>query len=388
VEFAFERRATPRKARSRLRSLLGRQPDGKEVRERLGRLLPRIWKGAEVSAKRIVVALHPFAPPLRFKVEPDGALVVRGEASMVGPGYHDEVIARLAPVLDELDFDWDGDASDPRADALAWLAGELRAGARRIGMLPERRFVVDAAVQTALGPRDAAWRDAVLADPARGRDAFAWWQPGPGLLERSRAVLAMWHEVPWREPIDKSELALMTQVDADLRAARKADRALALPYAEWAELVGYLGEPERADELRSQATGPSTIGYRRYAMEVALEDGWSITLPGSFVGAWQDDGARYLATDGARVVEVTTVETPGHDSATLIDAVAAHHLVVELAADGGRHARAEAYDEDDVHIVHGLVAVAPHVAIVTCKGKRSDEAWALATWRSLRNTGM
>jgi hypothetical protein len=35
--------------------------------------------------------------------------------------------------------------------------------------------------------------------------------------------------------------------------------------------------------------------------------------------------------------------------------------------------------------VHGLVAQAPHVAILTCKGKRSDEAWALATWRSLRN---
>jgi hypothetical protein len=130
----------------------------------------------------------------------------------------------------------------------------------------------------------------------------------------------------------------------------------------------------------------SPIGYRRFAMEVVLDAGWSVTLPGSFVGAWQDDGARYLATDGARVVEVATVETTEHDPAKLIDAIAARHPVIELAADGARHARAEAYDEDDVHIVHGLVAAAPHVAIVTCKGKLSDEAWGLATWRSLRNT--
>jgi hypothetical protein len=386
VEFAFERRATPRKARSRLRSLLGRAPDGKEVRERLSRMLPRLWKGAEVSARRIVAELHPFAPPLRFKVEPDGALVVRGECSMVGPAYHDEVLARLAPVLDELGYGWDGPEVDPRADVLSWLAEELRGGARRVGMLPERQFLLDAAVQTALGPRDAAWRDAVLADPRAGRDAFAWWTREPGELERSRAVLAMWHEVPWREPVDATELALMRRVDTDLRAARKADRAIALPYAEWAELVGYLGETERAAELQAQATGPSVIGYRRFAMEVTLDAGWSITLPGSFVGAWRDDGARYWATDGARVVEVTHLETTERDSAKLLDAAPTLHPVIEQAARGARHARVEAYDEDDVHVIHGVVAIAPHVAIVTCKGAASDEAWALATWRSLRHT--
>ena len=385
MEFGFERRASPRKAKSRLRSLLGRPPDGKETRERLGRLLPRLWRGAQVSVRRIVVEVHPFAPPLRFEVEPDGVIVVRGDAGNVGPAYHDEVNARMAPVLDALDYGWDGPAPDPRRDALAWLAGELRRGARRIGMLSQRQFLVDAAVLTALGPRDAAWREAVLADPAAGRDAFAWWERGPGELERSRALLAMWHEVPWRAPLDAAERAVMTQVDADLRAARAAAPALALPYAEWAALVGHLGDPERAHELGRRATGPATIGYRRFAMEVRLDAGWSITLPGAFIGAWQDGGARYVATDGARVVEVTHLETSEPDSATLLDATPARHPVIELAVTGGRHARAEAYDEGDAHVVHGLVAVAPHAATVTCTGAASDEAWALATWRSLRN---
>jgi hypothetical protein len=388
--FGFERRARSRKARGGLRALLGKAPGAGEVADRLGRLLPRLWKDAEVevSAKRITVDLHPFAPALRLTVAPDGDLVVRGDAGTVGPGYYDEVTARLAPILDELDYVWDGDELDPREAMLGWLAAELRAGAVQIGMPEGRRFLVDAQVLTAMGPRDAAWRDAVLADPRAGRDAFAWWEHRPGHAERARAVLAMWHEVPWREPVDKAESALLKRVDADLRAARKADRELALPYAEWAELVGHLGDAERAGELRARAPGPAVIGYRRFDMDVELDGGWSITLPGSFVGARasdDDDGERYWATDGARVVELTSLETTEHDSAKLLGVAPARHPVIAETADGARHARAEAYDEDDVHIVHGLVAVAPHVAILTCKGTSRDEAWALATWRSLRH---
>src|SRR5689334_11328098 len=62
----------------------------------------------------------------------------------------------------------------PISAMLDWLASELRAGASRIGMPADRSFRVDCAVQTPLGPRDEAWRARVLADPAAGRDAFAW----------------------------------------------------------------------------------------------------------------------------------------------------------------------------------------------------------------------
>jgi hypothetical protein len=266
---------------------------------------------------------------------------------------------------------------------LAWLADELRAGATRIGMPQERRFLVDAPVLTAMGPRDAAWRDAVLADPTAGRDAFAWWERRPGHAARSRAVLAMWHEVPWREPLDKPELALMRRVDADLQAAQRADPALALPYAEWAELVGHLGDGARADELRARAIGPAQIGYRRFDMDVDL-DGWSLTLPGAFVGSWEDDGARYWATDGDRVVEVSLLETTQHDSRALLAIAPERHPVIARLDDGARCGRAEAYDDGNVHIVHGLVAIAPRVAILTCKAAPHDEPWAIATWRSLR----
>jgi hypothetical protein len=388
--FAFERRARPRRVRRGLRGLFGGAPGAahaREAGERLARLVPRAWKDARIERVPggIAADLHRFAPPLRVAIGADGELGVRGEAAGVGPGYVDDALARLAPILDELDYVWDGEP-DPRAEIAAWLAGALRGGATRIGMPAGRRFLVDAAVQTAMGPRDAAWRDAVLADPAAGRDAFAWWQRGAGHAERARAVLAMWHDVPWREPIDSTELAVMQRVDGDLAAARAADRALALPYAEWADLVEQLGDAARAAELRALATGPAEIGYRRFDMELALDGGWSITLPGAFVGAWEDDGARYWATDGARVIELTCLETTEQDSRALLAVAPERHPVIARLADGDRHGRAEVYDEDDVHIVHGLVAIAPRVAILTCKGRARDQPWALATWRSLRAT--
>jgi hypothetical protein len=175
----------------------------------------------------------------------------------------------------------------------------------------------------------------------------------------------------------------MEAVDADLVAAAAADRDLALPIAEWAELVADLGDGERAAVLAARATGPAAIGYRRFDMVLEVA-GWSLTLPGAFVGRWEDDGERYWATDGERVIELTQFETTERDPDKLIDVAPPLHPVVERFADGERRGRAEAYDDGGVRVVHGLIADPPHVAILTCKSEPRDEPWALATWRRLR----
>jgi hypothetical protein len=390
-----------------LRALLGGgAPDAREVGERLVWLARRTFKGAVVDAspKRITLALHPVASPARLLVLPDGDLELRAETAAVGPGYHADVLERMAPILEELEYAWDGgdgddggdrgDRGDPAPRMLAWLAGELAAGATRVGMPAQRSFRVDCAVQTAMGPRDAAWRDAVIADPARGADAFAWWARGPGQRERARALLAMWHEVAWREPLDADERGVLERVDADLTAARRADPGLELPWREWAELLGHLGEVgEHADEIRARAAAAPAaaaaaprIGYRRYPMEIELSGGWSIELPGAFVGRWEPDGDRWWATDGGRAVEFTSFTAEGETDSERLLAVApeAYPVIARLSA-GELRGRAEATDEGDVRIVHGLMARAPHVAILTCKGAAADEEWALATWQSLRN---
>src|SRR5690242_20224702 len=107
--------------------------------------------------------LHPHAPEVTVRLGADGELVVRGETCGIGPGYHADVLARLAPVLDELEYAW----TDPDPDAAAiqdamcrWLAGEL-AGDAPVAIGVERSFHIDAPVLTPLGPRDEAWRAAV-----------------------------------------------------------------------------------------------------------------------------------------------------------------------------------------------------------------------------------
>lgn len=399
VSFGISRRARSRKARTGLRALLGgRPPDAREVGERLVRLARRMFKDAVIDAspKRITLALHPAAAPARLLVLPEGELELRAETAAIGPGYHADVLGRVAPILDELEYAWDGDdGGDPGPRMLAWLAGELAAGETRIGMPSARSFRVDCAVQTAMGPRDAAWRDAVIADPSRGADAFAWWARGPGHRERARALLAMWHEVAWREPLDDDERALLQRVDAALTAAHRADAGLALPWPEWAELLGHLGDDDahaaevrvRAGAAAAAAAGDAPrIGYRRHPMEIELSGGWTLELPGAFLGSWEGEGERWWATDGERVVEFTSLTADAEtDSDRLLSVAPAAHPVIERWSRGDQRGRAEAEDDGDVHIVHGLMARAPHVAILTCKGAAADEAWALATWRSLRN---
>ncbi|HTL35928.1 MAG TPA: hypothetical protein VL326_22515 [Kofleriaceae bacterium] len=385
--FPFAYRAKSRKGKG----LFRKAPDPREVGDRFGRLLKRMqgsavlraaWKGDRYLAELEVSAL---VPPISLVVGDDAELAISGDATF-GPAVIADVSARMAPILEELDFVW---VSEPPAleGAQAMLCVKLRDtlqktdGPVRIGV-PARKFLIDAPILTALGPRDAAWRDGVSADASRARDAFPYWQTGPGQAALARALVAMWLEIPWREPLDREERDLFKQVDEDLRAARKAK--LDVPWRAWQELLRHLGiEDEDVDEHAKAASDPE-IGYRRYDLEAELSGGWSVHLPGSMISHWEDEGARYWATDGDRVVEFSSLTAEEErDSAKLLAVAPEAHEVIERFVDGDRHGRAEAFEDDGVPVVIGLVACAPHVGIVTCKG--GEREWALSTWRSLRN---
>jgi hypothetical protein len=391
VGFGIDRRARSRKGRG----LFRKAPDARDVGERVSRLIRRSVKAGVERAgwkqERFIVELRLLdaGPLATLTVEADADLVLRGETAALGPGYHCELVARLGPLLDELELAWTeppDDLATTQAAMCAWLAGELAAGPVQFGVPGTRVFRIadPTGSLTPLGPRDAAWRETVIAEPSRAADAFPWWDRGPGRLERARALLAMAVEVPWREPLDAAERELMKRVDDDLRRARNADAALAMPWAAWQELLVNMGAEDEDVEARAGAApAAAPIGYRRHDLEVELSGGWSVTIPAAFVGHWEDDGARYWATDGDRMIDFSSLTADGEaDSARLLAVAPEAHPVIARYDTGDSRGRAEAFVDEGVHIVVGLMASAPHVGILTCKG--GDEAWKLAAWRSLR----
>ena len=382
-----------RRARGK-RGLFRRAPDPKELGDRLGRLAKRMLKDAVTRAAwkkhKYVVELSVAAHArVTLSVDAEADVVLRADTSFVGPVVAAKAIELVAPLLPELDVAWvePFDLDDARRATCEWLAAQLREGERDLGI--ERDFLVDAPVLTALGPRDAAWRDAVLADPLHGHDAFAWWDDLPGREPHARALLAMWHDVPWREPLDADEVSLMKRVDKQLRAAHRADLELELPWAEWAQIHAFLSVDDGyMQEVRRRATAAGrlpSIGYRRYDLDIELSGGWVIRVPGGFVGRWEDDGERYWATDGQRSLEFSSVTAEDNaDSAKLLAVAPERHAVIERISEGTRRGRIEVQAVDHTHVFHGLVADAPHVAIATLKGRAQDREWAIATLRTLR----
>jgi hypothetical protein len=410
VSIAIDRLARSRQAKAGLRTLFGKAPDADTVADRLGKLAKRMLRDVLVDAgykgARYVVrlAVHPAAPRVKLAVESNGDIHVRAVTSSVGPGYHAAVVDLLEPVFDELDFTWAPaevpDYIDHRSvpklqqrfvDDLSDRLARRGDGQLRLAMPAHHAFRIDAPLVSALGPRDDAWVARAIVEPMAGKDVFAWWDPAEvGAYERSRALIKLWLDVPWREPLDDAEKKLMRSVDADLRDAMKANPDLELPWAAWAELLDNLGSEaghvSRVEKRAAAAGGAGAIGYRRFDMDVEIAGGWSLVLPGNFVTNTEDDGERFWGTDGERAIEVTTLTaSDDRSSLALLEVAAPRHPVIATLADGTRAGRAEAHDDDDVRVVHGLMASAPHVAILTCKGDATDEAWMLETWRSLRN---
>ncbi|CAN5792575.1 hypothetical protein BH11MYX2_BH11MYX2_16960 [soil metagenome] len=385
--FGISRRARSKRAKGGLRALFGRAPDAKEVGTRLSLLAKRVLDGgiiAELTTRRLTLHLHPEAMPIKVQVLPDGDIEVTGDTARLGPGYHRTISPVLEPLLGEMDFVWAEEEPDPRVAMPQWLANYLGSGKRSFGLSKEMQFKIDAAVLTPMGPRDAAWRDAVIKDPTKAQDAFAWWDDGPGRGELATALIGMWLRCPWREPLDTDERDILASIDGALRVARKLDPALPIPYAEWAEVRTYLGDSaDRVANLVEKAEGkPPAIGYRRFALEVEV-DAWRLDVPGCFVANDEED--KYWATDGDRLVELVTITTDGAQSSQeLLDVAPEKHPVVERIDDSARRGRVEIQADGDVKVLHGIMASTPHVALLTCKTNTGDIEWARDVWRSLR----
>lgn len=271
----------------------------------------------ERAEGELAACLHPAAEPVELSWDGE-RLLFRAKTSTVGPGYHVylcQLLDSLARVLvgswgpgdeddeasgDETEYFRTRDHAALEREMLSWLRAvtgvmteSIEDGGRAVAIsLPtDVTFEVDGAWATPLGPRSAAWVDAVREDPRTGIDLFPWWSSGTNAEHwRGRALSRMWTNVRWREPTDEGEAELLRRVDEELTRAYELSPALPLPWAEWAEILEWLDEGARAEAARARAADTPSIGYRRRPVRVSLTGGWSVRIPGAMATSFDEEG--------------------------------------------------------------------------------------------------
>ncbi|WP_171470210.1 hypothetical protein [Frigoriglobus tundricola] len=382
----------------------------------------------------LLVVLHPAAPAAEVRLGASGRLRVTATTSPAGPGYHVFLCGLFWQLAAEFGFRWTADdCTDPtdyfrarqRAACerhfLDWLAGECRAAEGHahpvsVGLAPGHGYTYPAEVFTPLGPRGRRWLTEVSADPAKGRDFFAWW--GPELdapFYRDRALVRMWCDFFWRPPQTEEEGELADQIANDLASAFKLDPAAELPWAEWLELLvaiqgdddGFCVTPNdhvlsielwrRSVPPPAPATGgvKGGIGYRRWPVRVSLDGGWSVEVPGELARERNPDHT-WTAWDRTRTVwfHALRFTKPGGTAPTAAEAAEVGRkslpegeVLPPLDRDGLRGAAVFGAVEEDGRTLwrlSGVVGTAGQLAVCNVYIESpADRDWAVRTWRSL-----
>ncbi len=275
--------------------------------------------------------LHPAAEEVEIRLEDSGLLTASANTSTVGPGYHIHICKLLKDLGEEFDLRWcepdddhfddtgffhDGDEDRVYDEMRAWLKGltelcleEDKKGSSKqaIALSIDVQFHTQAFALTPLGPRDHSWFERTAMDPGEGRDFFAWWNPGlDGEYFLGRALALMWTDIRWRAPMNEAERNNLQFASDSLRKAFALDPTLDYPWAEWTELLDFLGDRTDIYNIvkREASHRGSSIGYRREAVTVELPGRWWITLPGSFSNFLLEDDA-FHAQDPPRAIWFT-----------------------------------------------------------------------------------
>jgi hypothetical protein len=381
---------------------------------------PHVRIDASAVPPTLALTLHPAVEPVTFEITGPGTLAITANTSTGGPGYHRTLINRLRRMARELSIGWGrgqlvegigdptgyfesmdavvvDDAMLDWAHAIATAAIEQAddgATELAIGMSTDLAIRNGAFANTALGPRDRAFFERIVADRWAGTALFAWWSDDPDAkFYLDRALARMWSEVRWRAPLDDDERATLIDVDRDLERAT-AGEAGDIPWPEWDEIRGLLGKPPvgRPDRWATEpdAEERAPIGYRRGLIGARYGD-WVLDVPGSMAET-VIDGDRVLYDDSANI-RVATYERPNREpeeSAT--DAILEYgltdgRLAAVIDADGVVGWASDhklVGDEAGFLALQGIAAVPEALAFVTISHAPTIADWAADTFRTLR----
>lgn len=369
------------------------------------------------------VVLHPSAGPFELVFEDSGRATVTAETEAAGPGYHTFVWRLLGRLGTDLAIAWTTDEGPPgeiapaeplpppdRATierehliALRAALGRIRAGHRGgrslvpLRLPGETRFSGAGVLASPMGPRDATWLDAALADPTVAIDVVPWWSDAMNArYSLDRALSMMWTEIRWRRPASPDERAVVDAVLRLLRRAHPLDPALPYPWREWLELidVGDVREPLR-DFVKTKAQAVPAeaplVGYRRSPVLV-VHEGWGIEVPGSF--SERRTAEEWFGREAGREITIAAVPT-GHGRSALrpeafLDQVAGEFGASVLRHDDGGVVGRARIDTDassglSTYVLEGFSAVVGSGAAIRVEfDDPEDWSWAVDRWRGLR----
>jgi hypothetical protein len=291
----------------------------------------------------LLCKLHPAAENLEISLIEPRQLVASANTTTVGPGYHVFLTALLKDLAaetgavwepeseeygDETGYFFDGDLDRLQTEMRSWLAalaglffnGALDSDSRGIPLcMPiSPQFESTEAAITPLGPRDREWLRRTAADGSQGTEFFSWWQPGlDAAYYQRRALAQLWTDVRWRPSANEQEVSVLTDIADCLKMAYELDPSLEYPWAEWKQILEYLGtERPESVTVERQAHGTPLIGYRRNRILAGLTGGWSIRIPGSFTDFEVDEEGSLYAIDPPREVWFTAYRIEGETAKT------------------------------------------------------------------------
>lgn len=363
----------------------------------------------------LAIDLHPAAPRLLMTASDTGRISVVGETAEAGPGYHRFVGRVLERMATDVGIEWtDGDGALTFADRsaterayLAWLgprltrARVLAARAERgihLGMPAGAHMTTEAVLATVLGPRDAAWLDAAIADPRVAIEITPWWADAPdGRYLLNRAQILMWLEVRWRAPAVEGEADLLDEIHRTLSRAYPMDPSLAYPWHAWAELAFFRGiddQMSREAARRASLTPEpaALVGYRRGPVRVTHE-GWSLEIPGAYAERRTAD--EWWAGGAGRSITLAATRTGLTDGTPMPAQAFVAQFGAELGPDALSHRDGEVFGRArlttdatsglEIGVLEGYSAIRGSGAAVRIEFDDPNAwQWALDTWRALR----
>jgi hypothetical protein len=312
------------------------------IRHLYSEMLPKVRLGQVELAPALFCGLHPAAEEIEIALVDSEHIVVSANTTTAGPGYHMFLTGLLQDLARELHASWNAEenSSDEYSDetdyfftgdskmlhqhmnwwlqALAgtFFDGTFDSDSRGIALcMPMNpHFETEQPALTPTGPRSWDWLQKTAQDGSKGNDFFAW--PTAGFNAEyylGRALVQMWTDVRWRAPINDSERSHARDVAYCLDCAFRLDSSLPFPWAEWREILGFLGEvPDEKIALPLMAPEVEPIGYRRKDVGVTLPGGWRMTVPGSFADFEPDNDGDLCAVDPPREIWFTAYRRPAN----------------------------------------------------------------------------